>query len=167
MLQSLTPHNSRMSFFSSVSLIITCQAGLESLVKKDTIRSGATITDTKDRIIFAHGDEAMLYTILPSSRYANRVYLELARGNIQTFDDLFALVSQIHWRHHIPKDDAIVTEAMSIRSQLSHTPTLQSITKKAIVTQLTAHTSSHHLYEDRRGTETHIQLFLIDDTAYI
>lgn len=68
-----------MSPLSDTPIIITCQAGLESLVKRDTERCHGTITDTQDRLIFARGTEDVLYRLLLKSRYANRIYLELAR----------------------------------------------------------------------------------------
>jgi len=150
-----------------LELLITCQAGLESLVKKDAEKSGAKNITAQDRIVRCSGDTRTLYTLLMSSRYANRIYIQLAREKITDFDALFALVAGIAWRHHIARDVEIVTEAMSAKSVLTHTPTLQSIMKKAIVSRLTEATGSRHLYENRAGRETHIQLFLLEDIAHI
>ncbi len=130
-------------------IIITCQAGLEALVKRDSEKLGAKILSTRDRLIRAEADEKTLYKLLIGSRFSNRIYIELASEKITDFDELFSVAQKIKWRHHIPRNNAIVTEAMSLKSTLAHTPTLQSILKKAIVTELTKNTGTHHLYEDR------------------
>lgn len=108
-----------------------------------------------------------MYELLVWSRFSNRIYLEISTGTTRDFDSLFTLVNSVNWRQYIPNGIAIVTEATSIRSELSHTPTIQSITKKAIVSKLTQHTGTHHLYEDRESVEAHIQVFIIENTAYI
>lgn len=148
-------------------IFITCQAGLESLVKKDNEKIGLKNFIIHDRIVRAIGTEKQLYEALIWNRFSNRIYLELHSGKATTFNELFDLVGQIEWRKILPSWIAIVTEATSIKSQLAHTPSIQSITKKSIVTNLTEWTGTHRLYEDRTGTEAHIQFFLINDVAYI
>ena len=148
-------------------LFITCQAGLEALVKKDNERLGLSDFHVQDRIVRAHATEKQMYEALVWNRFSNRVYLELASATCTTFDELFALTESIHWKSYLPAGIAIVTEATTIKSTLSHTPSVQSITKKAIVTDLTEDTGTHHLYEDRQGDEAHIQVFIIENTAYI
>lgn len=76
------------------------------------------------------------------------------------------MVSEINWEDYLPKDATIVTEAVSVKSGLSHAPSIQSITKKAIVTRITKNTSSSYYYEDHRQ-EVHVQVFLLDNTTYI
>ena len=159
-------------FFKNFSLeknklLITCQAGLESLVKKDNEKIWLKTFETQDRIIRVEATEKQIYEALIWNRFANRVYLELTSQKCETFDELFDIVSQINWKKILPPGIAIVTEATAIRSSLSHTPSLQSITKKAIVNTLTEWTGTHHLYEDRTGDEAHIQVFLINNISYI
>lgn len=115
----------------------------------------------------ANATEKQIYEALIWNRFANRAYLELLKKKVETFDELFDAVEKISWKDFLPAGIAIVTEATTIRSTLSHTPSVQSITKKAIVKHLTNGTGAHHLYEDRTGDEAHIQIFLIENTAYI
>lgn len=160
-------HNPPMSFVSSFRILITCQAGLESLVKRDTAAAGAQVTHTQDRLIFADCNTEALYRLLITSRYANRIYLLLATEKIQNFDELFSLVRNIPWKEHIRDRDTIVTEALSLKSVLTHTPTIQSITKKAIISRLLESTGQTHLIEHPNRHETHIQVFLLENTAHI
>lgn len=152
---------------SENTIFITCQAGLESLVKKDNQKIGLKILETRDRIIRAKATEKNIYEALLWNRFSNRIYLELATSKIETFDELFSLVEGISWKNFLPRWIAIVTEATTIKSQLSHIPSIQSITKKAIVKHITEGTGTHHLYENRDGDEAHIQVFLIENVAYI
>lgn len=78
-----------------------------------------------------------MYELLIKSRFANRIYLELATAKITDFDTLFELVKKISWKSILPAGIAIVTEATAVRSVLSYTPSIQSIAKKAIVETLT------------------------------
>ena len=153
--------------FEKAVLVITCQAGLEALVKKDTEKHGGKILSVTDRLIRVAADEAVIYNLLLWSRYSNRIYLELSCQTVTDFDALFEQTKNISWRKHILRDSVIVTEAMSHKSVLTHIPTLQSIMKKAIVTTLTENSGSGKLYERQGGNELHVQLFLLEDTAHI
>lgn len=115
----------------------------------------------------ASATEKQIYEALIWNRFANRVYLELASEKVETFDELFSFTEAISWEKYLPAGIAIVTEATAIKSTLSHTPSIQSIAKKAIVKQLTDGTGTHRLYEDRTGDEAHIQIFVIENVAYI
>ena len=95
------------------------------------------------------------------------MYIELASAITNDFDSLFELVKNISWKNFLRAGIAIVTEATAIKSTLSHTPSIQSIAKKAIVSHLTDGTGTHHLYENRDGDEAHIQIFLIENRAHI
>lgn len=136
-------------------------------MKRDNEKIGLQDFSVQDRIIRATATEKNIYEALVWNRFANRVYLELAVQKCETFDELFDTVFALDWAKIIAEDMAIVTEATAIKSTLSHTPTIQSITKKAIVNRLTENNETHHLYENRRGDEIHIQVFLIENRAHI
>lgn len=154
-------------FSEATPFFITCQAGLESLVKQEVNKLGLKTVEVADRIVRVTGNEKQMYELLVWSRFSNRIYLELAEKTVTTFDELFSLVKEIPWKQYLQSGIAIVTEGTSIKSTLAHTPSLQSITKKAIVEHLTADTGTHHLYEDRSSDEAHIQVFMRNNTAHI
>jgi putative N6-adenine-specific DNA methylase len=58
------------------------------------------------------------------------------QNNIKNFDDLYSLVNSINFENLIKKNFPIIVKATSIRSKLHHTPSLQSITKKAIIKKI-------------------------------
>lgn len=69
------------------------------------------------------------------SRVGNKIFLELKKQKITDFDGLFDLISTIDRKIYI-QNNPIIVSAMSKTSQLSSTPTIQSIAKKAIVKKL-------------------------------
>lgn len=149
------------------NFFITCQAWIESLVRKDSEKFWLKNISWQDRIVRGNWDEKIIYSLLVNSRFANRIYLEITNQKTETFDELFEVVKSVNWKNFLSEWIAIVTEATTIKSQLSHTPTIQSITKKAIVENLTFWTGTHHLYENRKWSEAHIQIFIIENIAYI
>lgn len=151
----------------NLQFFITCQAWLETLIRKESEKFWLKNTTWQDRLIRWNWDEKTIYSLLINSRFANRIYLEITNQKVQTFDELFEIVEKIEWKKFLPNWIEIVTEATAIKSQLSHTPSIQSITKKAIVKNLTEWTGTHHLYENRNWNEAHIQVFVIENIAYI
>lgn len=59
---------------------LTCQSGLESLVRRDAQRLGLTEIAGQDRLIFGSGNLETLYRLLIGSRFANRVYIDCTPG---------------------------------------------------------------------------------------
>jgi 23S rRNA G2445 N2-methylase RlmL len=63
------------------------------------------------------------------------LFLELEQHITSDFNQLFDLVSTIDWKMYVQGNPIIVTAA-SKKSKLTSTPTIQSITKKAIVKKI-------------------------------
>ncbi len=59
-------------------LVLTCQSGLESLVKRECERLGCSDIQATDRLISCTGTDRNMYELLIWSRFSNRVYIELA-----------------------------------------------------------------------------------------
>jgi 23S rRNA G2445 N2-methylase RlmL len=58
------------------------------------------------------------------------------KNNVDSFDSLYDLVFSIKRKDYIKKESPTVIKAKSIKSDLSSTPTIQKISKKAIVDKL-------------------------------
>ena len=78
-------------------LLLTCQSGLESLVKRECERLRLDNIQAQDRLVKCQGTKKNIYELLIWSRFANRVYLSLAEEKITDFDSLFALSENISW----------------------------------------------------------------------
>ncbi len=124
--------------------VATCTAGVERLVRYELERQGITVTYGQDRLVWFDGDIQTMMQANIWLRTAQRVYIEVEKTTLTSFDSLFACVEQIDWQKWIPWNTPINISATSIRSTLSHTPTLQSITKKAIIRRLSAGTDEWH-----------------------
>ncbi|MDD5946637.1 MAG: class I SAM-dependent RNA methyltransferase [Oscillospiraceae bacterium] len=119
-----------------------CHFGLESVLKFELSRIGATdIAAANGKVSFS-GDLAMLAKANIHLTVAERVLIELAtfpvgaqRGKT-AFDPLFDGVMQIPLEQFIGKDDAFPVKGSSLNSQLSSVPACQSIVKKAAVKRL-------------------------------
>jgi putative N6-adenine-specific DNA methylase len=98
------------------------------------------------------------------SRVANKVYIELACKKVDSFDDLFDLVSSVDWKYYIRDYNPIIVNAATTRSSLESEKTIQSITKKAIVKQLSGDAIRQELYNI---PEISILVLIIDGEAKI
>jgi putative N6-adenine-specific DNA methylase len=70
------------------------------------------------------------------SRVANRIYIEVEKMEVTSLEMLFAVVANIDWSLWIPVGTPILVSATTNRSIITHTPSIQSIGKKAIIRSL-------------------------------
>jgi len=116
---------------------LSVSAWLESIAKKEIEKQWWKIVETTDRLITFEGTYETAARVNLWSRVGNKVFLVLAEEeNIEDFDDLYWLVNIIDFKKIIPHDFPIIVKATSLRSELHHTPTIQSITKKSIIDKL-------------------------------
>ena len=140
--------------------LLTCQSGLESLVKRECEKLSLKEIQAQDRLVKCSGNSEDIYKLLIWSRFANRVYISLAEKKITDFDSLFELCESIEWSRYLSGEENIIIEAASTRSLLSSVPKIQSIGQKAIFSTLRTPNTTN-------GVEVHVLLLLIDDTLSI
>lgn len=146
--------------------LITCTAWVEALVKKEVERAWYRVIETQDRLVFWEWDESAIARLNLWTRCWNRVYLELARKKVTDFDNLFDLIKSIDWRYYIKENNPITVNATSIKSQLSSTPAIQSIGKKAIVNKKTWAYDAL-MKEDIKLPTIEVLIFIKEDTCYV
>ena len=139
---------------------LTCQSGLESLVRREWERLGLTETWGQDRLVSGKGSLETLYRLLVGSRFANRVYIEVAKEKITDFDTLHDTLTSISWSEYLTGKEIIVVEASSTRSVLSSMPTIQSVSQNAIYSTL-------HTPDNAHAVEVHILILIVDDVARV
>lgn len=140
---------------------------VEQIAKKEIERQGGKIESVTDRLITFSGGPEMIPRINFWSRVWNKMYMLLGeQDNVTDFDTLYDMVSDIFWKKFRKQNYPIVIKASSIRSELGSTPTIQKITKKAIVDNLTWK-SGAMLPEDNELEKLEIQVLMINDTARI
>ncbi|MBX9809412.1 class I SAM-dependent RNA methyltransferase [Candidatus Gracilibacteria bacterium] len=141
-------------------LVLTCQSGLESLVKRECERLRCSEIQAQDRLISCTGTEENMYELLVWSRFSNRVYIELGSQKTEDFDTLYDSLASINWGEYLTGKEHIVIEASSTRSTLESVPTLQSVGQRAIFSTLNTPNITN-------GTEVHILILIIDNIAHI
>jgi putative N6-adenine-specific DNA methylase len=70
------------------------------------------------------------------SRVANRVYIEVDKIHAISLEMIFSGIENIDWSPWIPYGTPINISATSVRSVVTHIPSMQSIGKKAIIKSL-------------------------------
>lgn len=115
-----------------MNFVLTCAAGLESILKKEIEIAGYTVIGSWPTMVRFKGDLSAIAKINLRSRVWNKLFLELAQHITSDFNQLFDLVSTIDWKMYVQGNPIVVT-AMSKQSLLTSTPTIQSIVKKSIV----------------------------------
>ena len=144
----------------NLRLTLTCQSGLESLVKRECEKVGLRDMKGQDRLISGTGSLSQAYELLVKSRFANRVYIDIYTGKVADFDTLHDTLASISWSEYVTGKERIVIEAASTRSQLVNIPTIQAVSQKAIFS--TIFTPNY-----TSNTEVHILILIIDDIAHI
>lgn len=111
---------------------------VESIAKKEIEKQWGKIDEVTDRLlVFSWGLE-MIPRINFWSRVGNKLYMLLwETENITDFDTLFDEVKKINWKKYFKQPFPIIVKWTSVRSELHSVPSLQWVTKKAIIESLT------------------------------
>lgn len=119
-------------------LLATASAGLESLVARELRNLDITDVAIDDRSrVFFEGDLATIAKANLWLRTADRVKIVVGEFKARTFEELFEQVYALPWEELIPFGCQFpVSKAKSVKSTLHNEPSVQSITKKAIVKKL-------------------------------
>ena len=145
--------------------VATCLFGLERLVGEEIDALGYTRRETIDgRVYFRGGPDAVARCNI-NFRYAERLYIELASFNAESFTGLFDNVIQIPWELIIGKDDAFPVKGHSVKSKLYSVPDCQSIIKKAVVKRLSQKYGVEWFEET--GVKYQIDIFILNDKVSI
>lgn len=139
-------------------IIITCAAGFETMLKHEIQRLKVEVTKVEDRLIWTKWSQEDIMNINLWSRLANKVFIVLKQDrNIETFDQLFESVRSIKWKDIVWEWQKIVVNAESIKSALESLPSIQAISKKAIVSSI-LDGKMWMLQEESSGVDIHIIL---------
>ena len=141
-------------------IVLTCQSGVESLVRRESEKLGLTETGGQDRLVSGVGSRETLYRLLIGSRFANRVYIEVLKREITDFDTLHDVLHEVSWSDYVTGRELIVIEASSTRSTLASIPTIQSVAQKAIYSTL-------YTPDNANAVEVHILILIVDNIAHI
>lgn len=146
-----------MSIFDGkLSIEVSSASGIEAVTKRELISLGYTPGGAEAGRILFDGDWTDVLRANMFLRTAGRVRILLGEFDAEDFDTLFESVASINWQDILPKDAKIIVTAKSVKSKLFALSSIQSISKKAIVTRLCSHYGISKLLED--GAEYSIEV---------
>ena len=155
-----------MSFFDGKLLIESASAsGIEAVTKRELFKLGYNPSGAEyGRITY----EGTFLDVVRSNiflRTSNRIRIVISTFTATTFDELYDSIYSIPWQEIITKDGTIVVDAKSIKSTLFALSSIQSISKKAIVSKLCSYHSLNSLSES--GSIYNIEVSLINDVCRV
>ncbi|MDR0200116.1 MAG: class I SAM-dependent RNA methyltransferase [Streptococcaceae bacterium] len=147
---------------------VTAAAGIESLTARELrdLNFQNVRIDDRSRIFFDGNFTDMMRANL-WLRTADRVKIVMGEFQAKTFETLFDQVYTLNWEDFIPLGAKFpVAKAKSVKSQLHNEPSVQSITKKAIVKKLQEvyHRPENQALQET-GPEYRIEIALNKDFA--
>lgn len=116
-------------------LIATCAAGIESIVGNELKHLGYKVNVENGRVRF-DGDIADIAKTNLWLRTADRIKIVVGEFTAKTFEELFQGVESLNWEDFLPLDAEFPVAGKSQKSTLHNVPSVQAITKKAIVTKM-------------------------------
>ncbi|MGT2888235.1 class I SAM-dependent RNA methyltransferase [Streptococcus didelphis] len=149
-------------------LVATVAAGLESVVGKEVKALGFDCKVENGKVYFEGGIEAIIKTNL-WLRAADRIKIIVGQFQAKTFEELFQGVNNLDWEDYLPLGSKFpISKAKCVKSRLHNEPSVQAITKKAVVKKLQKH---YHRPEgvplQEVGSEFKIEVSLLKDVATI
>ena len=123
-------------------LMATMGAGMESLVARELKEMGYA-TETENGRVFFDGTVEDIYRTNLWLRVADRIKIVVQEFDAKTFDQLFEKTEAFPWEDLLPYDANFPVNGRSKHSILHSVPTVQAITKKAIVKRLSEAYHAH------------------------
>lgn len=114
-----------------MQIYLTCAPGLQQILKKELQILGYQAKIISNTALNFEGDEFAIAQTNLRLRTANKVYLQIAKQKVENFDQLFEYIYSQDRKRYIDNFQFII-KALSNNSKLSSTPTIQSISEKAI-----------------------------------
>lgn len=150
------------------NLIATAAAGLEALVGKELRNLGYEAQVENGRARFTGDVSAIIETNL-WLRSADRIKLVIGEFPARTFEELFQGVFALDWENYLPLGAKFpISKAKCVKSKLHNEPSVQAISKKAVVKKLQKH---YHRPEgvplQEVGAEFKIEVSILKDRATV
>ena len=150
------------------NLIATAAAGLEAVVGRELRELGYDCQVENGRVRFQGDVRAIIETNL-WLRAADRIKIIVGTFPAKTFEELFQGVFALDWENYIPLGARFpISKAKCVKSKLHNEPSVQAISKKAVVKKLQKHYARPEgvpLMEN--GPEFKIEVSILKDIATV
>lgn len=150
------------------NLVATAASGIEAVVGKEIRNLGIECQVDNGKIRFKGGVESIAMTNL-WLRAADRIKIVVGEFSARSFEELFQGVFALDWENYLPLGAKFpISKAKCVKSKLHNEPSVQAITKKAVVKKLQ---KIYHRPEgvplQENGAEFKIEVSLLKDKATI
>ncbi|MFC3927453.1 THUMP domain-containing class I SAM-dependent RNA methyltransferase [Streptococcus caprae] len=150
------------------NLVATAAAGLEAVVGREIRDLGIECQVENGKVRFKGGVDTIIRTNL-WLRAADRIKIVVGEFPARTFEELFQGVFNLDWENYLPLGCAFpISKAKCVKSKLHNEPSVQAITKKAVVKKLQKY---FHRPEGvplmENGPEFKIEVSILKDRATI
>lgn len=149
-------------------LIATAAAGLEAVVGREIRNLGLECQVENGRVRFDGTVETIIETNL-WLRAADRIKIVVGSFPAKTFEELFQGIFALDWENYLPFGAKFpIAKAKCVKSKLHNEPSVQAISKKAVVKKLQKHYArpeSVPLIEN--GAEFKIEVSILKDVATV
>lgn len=147
--------------------LAVCLFGLEACVSHELKDMNITPTVVTDGRVYFIADERDIVRANLKLRTAERVYVRMASFKAETFEELYQGVKSIPLDKYLPKDAAFpISKATSLKSTLHSLPSIQSISKKAMIDKMKIIYGEDTIFKET-GVKYPIHVFLYKNTADI
>ena len=150
------------------NLIATVAAGLEAVVGREVRELGYDCQVENGRVRFQGDAKAIIETNL-WLRAADRIKIIVGTFPAKTFEELFQGVFALDWENYLPLGARFpISKAKCVKSKLHNEPSVQAISKKAVVKKLQKHYARPEgvpLMEN--GPEFKIEVSILKDIATV
>ena len=150
------------------NLIATAAAGLEAVVGRELRELGYDCQVENGRVRFQGDVRAIIETNL-WLRAADRIKIIVGTFPAKTFEELFQGVFALDWENYIPLGARFpISKAKCVKSKLHNEPSVQAISKKAVVKKSQKHYARPEgvpLMEN--GPEFKIEVSILKDIATV
>lgn len=149
-------------------LIATAAAGLEAVVGREIRNLGLECQVENGRVRFEGTVETIIETNL-WLRAADRIKIVVGSFSAKTFEELFQGIFALDWENYLPLGAKFpIAKAKCVKSKLHNEPSVQAISKKAVVKKLQKHYARPEgvpLMEN--GAEFKIEVSILKDVATV
>lgn len=149
-------------------LIATAAAGLEAVVGREIRELGYDCQVENGRVRFQGDVKSIIETNL-WLRSADRIKIIVGSFPARTFEELFQGVFALDWENYLPLGSKFpISKAKCVKSKLHNEPSVQAISKKAVVKKLQKHFSRPEgVPLQEVGAEFKIEVSILKDVATV
>ena len=150
------------------TLVATAAAGLEAVVGRELRELGYDTQVENGKVRFQGGVRAIAETNL-WLRAADRIKIVVGEFPARTFEELFQGVFALDWENYLPLGAKFpISKAKCVKSKLHNEPSVQAISKKAVVKKLQKY---FHRPErvplQETGAEFKVEVSILKDKATV